>query len=1852
MGIAIPQVITSDRASGAQVIDGSVLIDGHFTGSYPGKVLNRTPSSAGNNRTWTLSYWFKKVDNGSGQEQMFVAGTGPAVRTQLYLNDHTLRAYHTESPEGTNSFILQSYLSPAPRYRDFGPGWYHMCWVSDLPNGTFKCYVNNVLDIDGSVNSSYITQVNLAHKHTIGNHSFSDYNNPFTGRLSQMYMIDGQALGPENFGFTDPLTNTWRPKKYTGTFSSSAVAGTGTLTNYDNNTQFPTYSNQGGGSSTIANVLKAFDGDNSTYADMTYLNGQYSRLTFENPITNVTNITVGYDGEGDPGYNGANHQTSVSFNGSRQSIQLYNGSAITLNNLDFISQPGNGVCRLYDVTITTTTQSATELTLSGASPATGVNSFYLPFDGNSPIGQDQSGNGNDWTPVNFGGSVSLDNPQVSGARPILNTLPGGTQATVGVFGSRENIGYAVTVAPKTGGGNAYYIDGVERQTLTGLIRGATYTFDQSDSSNDNHPLRLSITDDGTHTGGGAQYTNGNVQGGTPGTAGAATTITIPYNAPNTLYYYCGNHSGMGNNITGITTNEKLADQYASHCTLALPLVGGDDDVCASIACTARNKTATNSSVNASTKQSNFYSGSHHWSAASDTLQYAEQGDELVFGTGDFTIECWVYDDNGHNGGGSGRCYIFDNRIGGSVVGDPPTMVGHVDSHNEFTFYDGDSEITHSVPSTVGKWWHYAVTREGTTTRMFIDGILRGSSTSSTNFTNNGIGVGRATDGGYGWSGYIQDFRVYKGIAKYTSDFVIPATSPDVLPDTPSGVSGSSKLTKITDGAVSFDGSGDSLSLTGSSDVQFGTGIFTAECFVYADGYPGSGVYGIFDTGTAVNGNRFSMVLYPSGLISIDNNTNLLQSSSAMRSNAWNHVAFVREGTGSNEAKLYINGVLSNQATISTDFNNDDLLIGKTIDNYSWKGQISNVRVIKGTALYTSNFTPPSAPLTSVTNTKLLCCQSNTLAGSATVAPTISGLNDGRVWSSGSTTGTVYASDNDWNNVFNGVAGNDKAIAADDATYEITLPGGGISGVTKVEIYGQQQSGAANATITLSSAGEQSVAQGTSLGYTTFYTGSSDTLTKLKVASTSSNRSSINAVRINDTTILTDPLANSVGASPDAAATNFNPFNTDINTVRGQETGYATLNPLHRNPNGNTTSNGNLTQSTSAGNGHYRANFAIGASSGKFYFEYEPTGGAVSGMVGLCEQGHAGSNNLNGAKAYSYYGVTGYKQGSPSAVDSAYGATYTFGDVVGVAFDSDNNTLEFFKNGVSQGVAFTSFPNYPYYPAFSAGSSSNTVTYNVNFGQKPFKFPPPDGFQPLNLANTRPETVISRPDHYVGVTTYTGDSNPIPLKTGFRPDLVWIKGRTSSTTTVVFDSVRGLANYLQTSETDQSYSGGITQTFVDGYLVPTGTASNNGSPNTYVTWTWKAGGNKNTFNVDDVGYANASDVNMGVGDLTSNFYNTSQTWSSNIVTTGNSGNWHGSFPPANAFNGNNSNYAHGNADGAASATVTLTFNPAIPCKHNVTFLGGFTNTSAGTGTISINGGSTQAVTQCAAVDPAATDVTVVPFTGNVSTIVINKTSSGAQGLILFGFKIDEALLIDSGTDISGFTQYPSIAPSGCSVGTKQGFSIIKYTGNGSAATIPHGLSQTPTFIIKKFVGGTSNWDVWTPFLSANKRMTLNTTDAESATTSYQSVNTSTFDVHAGNNDDTVEMIAYLWHDVPGLQKFGQYTGNSNADGVYVELGFKPAILLIKNDNSTGDWIIWDNKRNPTNPVNKQIWPYTTSGTYGTYDQVASNYPLDFLSNGFKMRTTDADMNDSGRTYIYAAWAEAPSVNLFGGGANAR
>ena len=124
--------------------------------------------------------------------------------------------------------------------------------------------------------------------------------------------------------------------------------------------------------------------------------------------------------------------------------------------------------------------------------------------------------------------------------------------------------------------------------------------------------------------------------------------------------------------------------------------------------------------------------------------------------------------------------------------------------------------------------------------------------------------------------------------------------------------------------------------------------------------------------------------------------------------------------------------------------------------------------------------------------------------------------------------------------------------------------------------------------------------------------------------------------------------------------------------------------------------------------------------------------------------------------------------------------------------------------------------------------------------------------------------------------------------------------------------------------------------------------------------------------------------------------------------------------------------------------------------------------------------------------------------------------------------------------------------------------------------------------------------------------------------------------------------YSWHDVPGLQKFGSYEGNNNNDGVFVELGFRPSILLIKRVDNTDDWLLYDGTRRPINVNSRYLRPNRSNGE-NTGDGAGTG--LDLLSNGFKIRSDSSAIN-AAETYIYAAWAEAPTVNLFGGSSNAR
>jgi hypothetical protein len=212
----------------------------------------------------------------------------------------------------------------------------------------------------------------------------------------------------------------------------------------------------------------------------------------------------------------------------------------------------------------------------------------------------------------------------------------------------------------------------------------------------------------------------------------------------------------------------------------------------------------------------------------------------------------------------------------------------------------------------------------------------------------------------------------------------------------------------------------------------------------------------------------------------------------------------------------------------------------------------------------------------------------------------------------------------------------------------------------------------------------------------------------------------------------------------------------------------------------------------------------------------------------------------------------------------------------------------------------------------------------------------------------------------------------------------------------------------------------------------------------------------------------------------------------------------------------------------------------------------------------------------------------------------------------------------------------------SANTTSGFSIVSYTGNGTAgATIGHGLGAVPKMFITKRLDAVSEWRVYNEATGANYLLQLNLTSAaidnatwnDTAPTSSVFSVSSTGDVNASGGT----YIAYCFADVQGFSKFGSYTGNGNTDGTFVYTGFKPAWVMTKRTDSTGNWLMYDNKRIGYNPSNYFLYPNLSN-----VEDTANSEWLDLYSNGFKIRATSATVNGSGNSYIYMAFAEQPLV----------
>jgi hypothetical protein len=199
----------------------------------------------------------------------------------------------------------------------------------------------------------------------------------------------------------------------------------------------------------------------------------------------------------------------------------------------------------------------------------------------------------------------------------------------------------------------------------------------------------------------------------------------------------------------------------------------------------------------------------------------------------------------------------------------------------------------------------------------------------------------------------------------------------------------------------------------------------------------------------------------------------------------------------------------------------------------------------------------------------------------------------------------------------------------------------------------------------------------------------------------------------------------------------------------------------------------------------------------------------------------------------------------------------------------------------------------------------------------------------------------------------------------------------------------------------------------------------------------------------------------------------------------------------------------------------------------------------------------------------------------------------------------------------------------------GFSVLTYSPSGSSGSVGHGLGVTPSVVIVKRRDTTGQWvSHWTAISGANKQLYLNGTNAVD-TNNISSLTSTTFTVSGWSEVATAggSYVAYCFAEVAGYSSIGSYTGNGSTDGPYIHLGFRASWIMVKSTGAS-NWFIWDTSRNPYNATTTPLFPNSSSA------EEATLYPIDILSNGFKLRGASGLGINESATYIYLAFAENP------------
>jgi hypothetical protein len=367
-------------------------------------------------------------------------------------------------------------------------------------------------------------------------------------------------------------------------------------------------------------------------------------------------------------------------------------------------------------------------------------------------------------------------------------------------------------------------------------------------------------------------------------------------------------------------------------------------------------------------------GSGYFDGTNDRLTIADNAN-LRPGTSNFTLEAWIYRTV------AGAAHTIFAK-GAST---PTGFAFLVTSTNVLRFTNTSSNIDSTVTIPASTWTHVAAVREGTGSnqfKLYINGVNSGTGTVSTDYNQTEearIGENRgATDD---FNGYISNLRLVIGTAVYTSNFTPPTDPLTAITNTQLLLNGtnagifdnamknnlqtvdnaqvSTSVTKFGTGSMSFDGTGDWLTLADTPNLQLSLGNFTIEGWFYLNAV--GSARGFVSKGTSTTG--WSLGVNALNQVVFSNTATSFASTGTLLISTWYHITIVREGTGTNQTKIYINGTNDGTGTVATNFNQTSIMYvgADRVGGSALNGYIDDLRITKGVARYTANFTPPSAP---------------------------------------------------------------------------------------------------------------------------------------------------------------------------------------------------------------------------------------------------------------------------------------------------------------------------------------------------------------------------------------------------------------------------------------------------------------------------------------------------------------------------------------------------------------------------------------------------------------------------------------------------------------------------------------------------------------------------------------------------------------------------------------------------------------------------------------------------------------------------------------------------------------------------